>query len=78
MSEQKRYCRTCHWGVRNKVDLTDLCIRKVVITAVEGPKIVPLNPYFERSVLGGCGPSGKHWEPQRHRERGLLDERLIP
>ncbi len=78
MSEQKRYCRTCHWGIRNNADLTDICIRKVVITAVEGPKIVPLNTHLERSILGGCGPSGKYWEAQRYRERGLMDERLIP
>lgn len=80
MSSDKegKFCRSCHWGLQNSFSQTDVCIRKVVISRVEGPRIVKLNPLVERSILGGCGPSGKYWEPQRHRERGMMDERLIP
>jgi len=78
MSEQKRYCRTCHWGVRGNVGQVDFCIRKVVVNPVDGPRIVPLNPRLERSILGGCGPRGKYWEAERGRQSGMMDERLIP
>lgn len=79
MTEKEgKFCRTCHWGVLNQFSQTDVCIRKVVISRVEGPRIVKLNPHFERSILGGCGPSGRYWQKHTYRERGSLDPRLIP